>query len=413
MASDIEDRVRAQYEQFPYPRRTPEEDAKRSTGTLASLENLALVQHFGFGGRTPDRPLRVLVAGGGTGDATVQLGRQVRELPHGGEIVHLDLSEASIAIALERVERFGLTNVQARQGSLLEAHPGDLGRFDYINCSGVLHHLPDPWAGVRALRRLLTNDGVMGVMVYGEHGRHAVYPVQQLLRRLTEPYSLPEQVAIARRVLPQLPGPHPLKGNVLGYHPSMTDAELVDRFLHPCDRAFTVPQVLDWMNDTAMRVVDFVPSLRYAASQLAADPFIVAEISRMAPFERYAMAELWSFRMDRHKFFAVRDDNAIVPLQPRPDVVPVLREASAVIAQLGRTPRLAIRIGQAELEVPVAATPAHLSLLEAIDGRRTLAALAAELEVEIGSLLPVFVELYGPLNGIELMTLAQPGSPSY
>ena len=26
-----------------------------------------------------------------------------------------------------------------------------IGQFDYIDCTGVLHHLPDPAAGMRAL----------------------------------------------------------------------------------------------------------------------------------------------------------------------------------------------------------------------------------------------------------------------
>ena len=39
--------------------------------------------------------------------------------------------------------------------------------FDLIVSSGVLHHLPNPGAGLRALREVLKPHGVMSLMLYG------------------------------------------------------------------------------------------------------------------------------------------------------------------------------------------------------------------------------------------------------
>lgn len=399
----IEERVRAQYEMFPYPLRDPGE--LFGSSDLMPLESLRFVTHFGRAGRPLGRPPRILVAGGGTGDATVQLGAQLGD---GATLVHLDLSEAAVAIAAQRAEHAGVKNVTFQVGSLLDADPGTLGLFDYINCSGVLHHLPDPWAGVQVLRRLLTPEGVLGVMVYGPHGRHGLYPTQDLLRRLTQGYNLSDKVEIARRVLRQLPKQHPLRHNgLVGYSETCSDTELVDRYLHPCDRAFTVPEAIAWMGDCGMRIIDFVPSIRYQAALLVADPWILDRLAHLPLFERYAVAELWSFHLGRHSFFAVRDDNETAPLSPGPDVVPDLVHHEKTRHMLTMEKRLRWHVGKAAFQVPFDPTPLHLRVLDALDDR-TLGATARALGVTWERFLDVFMDLYVPLHGAGFLLLRDP-----
>lgn len=62
---------------------------------------------------------------------------------------------------------------------------GELGRsFDKVVCTGVLHHLPDPDEGLRALQDVLNPDGVMHLMVYAAYGRSGVYMLQEYCRRV-------------------------------------------------------------------------------------------------------------------------------------------------------------------------------------------------------------------------------------
>ena len=56
--------------------------------------------------------------------------------------------------------------------------------FDLIVCTGVLHHLADPDAGLRALRSVLNPKGAMYLMVYAPYGRTGVYMLQDYCRRL-------------------------------------------------------------------------------------------------------------------------------------------------------------------------------------------------------------------------------------
>ena len=64
--------VRDQYEAFPYPERDPRDEKKRLILGSPSLPQE--IDHYVFGGqRDWSQPLRILVAGGGTGDGLIQL----------------------------------------------------------------------------------------------------------------------------------------------------------------------------------------------------------------------------------------------------------------------------------------------------------------------------------------------------
>ena len=85
-----------------------------------------------------------------------------------------------------------LKNIRFFTGSLLDA--ADLGVFDYIDCCGVLHHLPEPVEGFRALRAALAPEGGLGFMVYAPYGRSGVYPLQEAFGALHEGLSPRERL---------------------------------------------------------------------------------------------------------------------------------------------------------------------------------------------------------------------------
>ena len=151
--------VKAMYEAHPSPPRSPEIDAI-SMVTARPLDLPTLSAQF-FGGRLlarhapPHAPLRVLVAGCGTGDAIVALVRQLDLWAPGSQVVAVERSSASLAIARQRVEGLRNTgydiagvNVTLIHGSLLDLSSLSVGQFDVVECSGVLHHLQDPVAGL-------------------------------------------------------------------------------------------------------------------------------------------------------------------------------------------------------------------------------------------------------------------------
>ena len=142
--------VRDQYEAYPYPERDPADEAKRLIS--GSPSDLHEINHYVFGGRLDTaKPFRALVAGGGTGDGTIMLAQMLAWRDSPAEIVYLDLSEAALEVTRARAAARGLANLRFVRGSLLDLPNLGLGAFDYIDCCGVLHHLPEPAAGLAIL----------------------------------------------------------------------------------------------------------------------------------------------------------------------------------------------------------------------------------------------------------------------
>ena len=241
MTDATDSRLAAQYEAYPYPARDPAEEAKRLV--IGSPSHLREVDHWVFGAARPaSQPLRALVAGGGTGDGTIMLAQQLASMGRPGRVTYLDRSGAAAAIAKGRAAARGLT-LDWHEGSLLDLPGSGLGPFDYIDCCGVLHHLPDPAAGLQALLSVLAPGGGLGLMVYAPHGRTGVYMLQDALRLLAPEAEAPSaRLDTARRMMRHLPDSAWLRQNTLfADHISGGDAGLYDLLLNPRDRAYDVP----------------------------------------------------------------------------------------------------------------------------------------------------------------------------
>ena len=125
--------------------------------------------------------IRILDAGCGTGSGTDYL---IHQNP-GAEVTAIDLSEKALEVAQERCNRSGVIanhdkpvnfyNLKLEEATTLE------GEFDFINCVGVLHHLPEPDKGIQALAKKLKPGGILHIFVYAELGRWEISLVQKAI----------------------------------------------------------------------------------------------------------------------------------------------------------------------------------------------------------------------------------------
>src|ERR1700761_4360240 len=98
MTDATDQRLAGQYEAFPYPKREPREEAKRLV--VGSPSHIREIDHWVFGAaRRTSLPLNALVAGGGTGDATIMPAQQMAWLGRPGTVMWLDRSAAALTIA--------------------------------------------------------------------------------------------------------------------------------------------------------------------------------------------------------------------------------------------------------------------------------------------------------------------------
>ena len=405
----MSDAVQDQYEAYPYPSRDPRDERKRLiTGSPSGLDE---VNHYLFSGRRDfTQPFRALVAGGGTGDATIMLAQQLAERCPEGEVVYLDLSRASRAIAEARAAERGLSNIAFHSGSLLDLPDMGLEAFDYIDCCGVLHHLKQPEEGLTALNAVLKDDGGMGLMVYASYGRTGLYPAQDMLKALGGDLTLKARVEQARRLLEALPPTNWLRRNpFLGDH-KRSDAELVDLLLHSQDRAYSVEEVGELLESAGLRLVSFIEPARYRPESYLKDPKLLTGLHGKSRLERAAFAEKLAGNIKTHVFYVSRRDDPVARIDAEGASVPFLcrLENHVLAASLRKSPVLNATFDGLPLRFNLPRLAA--AIVERIDGRTSIAEIRTSLSeldprLEPSAFDQQFAQTYDVLNGVNHLLL--------
>jgi len=222
----------------------------------------------------------------------------------GDEVLGIDLSEASLAHERYLQDKHGLTNLKLFQGDLMEV--GNVGTpFDVILCTGVLHHMADPAAGLAALRDVLAPEGVMVLMLYGQTVRTGVYMLQDAFRRMRIAQSA-EGVGQVRQILGELPSRHYAQDYIRAAEELKHDTAVVDTFLHPQDRAYTVPQLLELIENAGLRFQNWVDNYVYWRNGAwGPDSAVAAAVDPLLPREHWAAVEMLRQAAGMH-FFTVR-----------------------------------------------------------------------------------------------------------
>ncbi|WP_299370335.1 class I SAM-dependent methyltransferase [uncultured Tateyamaria sp.] len=363
--------VRAQYEAYPYPERKPTDERKRLVTGSPSLP--VEMDHWLWGGaRDWSQPLRVLVAGGGTGDALIQLAQLLTDAGRPYEITYLDLSEASRRIAEKRAQVRKLDGITFVTGSLLDA--AAYGSFDYIDCCGVLHHLPDPQSGFDALAAALAPAGGIGLMVYAPHGRSGVYPLQEAFGTLLEGLAPRQRLKRARAIFRALPEAHPFKRNLRLVDHEQGDAGFYDLLLHSQDRPFTMTELCMALERAGLQLAGVPEPMLYDPEAMTGPCDGLDALARMQ------LAEDLRGTFKTHVVYARKAGRVVAPPMGRAEAVPHLRgvDAEALADHVANTGQITIDTAGASFsfDVPTAAAAA----LRRVDGRATLAQIGAGLD---------------------------------
>jgi SAM-dependent methyltransferase len=396
------DPVKRHYEAYPYPERNPADEARRLI--VGSPSHPLEIDHFLFRGqRDWSAPFRALVAGGGTGDALIMLAQVLRDAGCPADITYLDTSAASRAIAEARAQARGLTGIRFRTGDLLTAP--ELGPFDYIDCCGVLHHLPEPQAGFDALSAALDPAGGMGLMVYAPYGRTGVYPLQQALRALLADDDPDQQLKLAKKIVGQLPATNWFTRNTFVGDHTASDAGFYDLLLHSQDRPFDVTALDGALAAAGLARVSFLQAERYnPVRYLPKSADIDARLACLDATGRAALAERLAGDMKAHVVYAAKADRAAQAMaQPTAAAVPHLAAVAPgplaqQIAQQGGfncdTGGVSYRV-----EIPKSAAP----IIAHLDGHKPLAAIAEAVRLDWLAFSTLFAPVHTHLTGFNLL----------
>jgi SAM-dependent methyltransferase len=298
--SDCSDPIQDFYTRHPYP--PPVDNLDRARDEWRDQARHRAEFHLLW----PDRPFRsdldILVAGCGTWQAA-----KYAVCRPDARVVGIDVSLTSIEHTMRLKQQYSLANLEVRQLPVEQA--GDLDRdFDLVVCTGVLHHLANPDAGLGALRSILRPNGVMYLMVYAPYGRAGIYLIQEYCRRLgigTTDQDLRELVA----ALQALPQNHPLTSALRRARDARNADALADALLNPRDRSYSVPQLYDFLERNGLTLQRWYWQAPYLwqCGAPATTPH-ARRIAALPDRDRYAAAELWRGTMTAHSAIVRRSD---------------------------------------------------------------------------------------------------------
>src|SRR5688500_13591417 len=165
--ANIGEAIKDFYERYPYP--PPIDDLDNYRRRWQDPNRRRADFHLFWPDRSYTEERTILVAGCGTSQAAKHAARSPA-----ARVTGIDFSATSVRSTESLRRRHELTNLEVHE--LPIERVGELETtFDLIVCTGVLHHLSDPDAGLRALRDVLKPGGAMHLMVYAPYGRAGIY----------------------------------------------------------------------------------------------------------------------------------------------------------------------------------------------------------------------------------------------
>ena len=171
MAKDLDKittKVEEMYREYPYP--SPSTEASQTNELLNLLRIFELENNIKFENK------KFLDAGSGSGHRITNVASHYKKC----NFLGIDISDSSLKIANTLKNKNHLQNIQFKKFNLMNS-TSTLGKFDYILCMGVLHHLSNPVKGLQNILQSLKKDGMIFLYLYGKLGGHKRMLNKQLI----------------------------------------------------------------------------------------------------------------------------------------------------------------------------------------------------------------------------------------
>ena len=257
-------------------------------------------------GQKPQREnIRILDAGCGTGVGTEYL----IHLNPQAEIVGIDLSEKALEVAQTRCQQSGVVRDGVTFQHLnLEQADQLSGQFDYINCVGVLHHLPDPIKGIQALAPKLAPGGFFHIFVYAELGRWEIQLMQQAIALLQgdKKGDYRDGVAVGRQIFGALPETNRIvkREKERWSLENHRDESFADMYVHPQETDYNIYTLFELIDASGLEFIGFSnPHYWQLERLLDKAPDLIERAKNLSERDRYRLIELLDPEITHYEFF--------------------------------------------------------------------------------------------------------------
>ena len=303
LPQDISSAVQRLYDTYPFP---PEPLLDTPPPGYNWRWNWLAAHNFCTGQTPQKQDIRILDAGCGTGVGTEYL----VHLNPTARVVGIDLSAAALAVAQERCKRSGASLVEFHHLSLYDVEQLP-GKFDLINCVGVLHHLSDPIRGIQSLAAKLAPGGLMHIFVYGELGRWEIQLMQQAIALLQGDKwgDYRDGVQLGRQLFATLPENNRLvrRERERWSWENQRDECFADMYVHPQEIDYNIETLFKLIDASELDFLGFSnPSYWRLERLLAQAPALIQRAAELGNRARYRLIELLDPEVTHYEFFLGR-----------------------------------------------------------------------------------------------------------
>lgn len=376
----------AGFDAFPYPARDPDEERQRLI--TGSPSHPLEIDHFVFAGkRRWAAGTRVLVAGGGTGDAVVQIAQVLTSANKPYHITYLDLSRSARQIAEARLKARDLPDVTFVTGDLSRA--AEYGPFDYIDCANVLQYCPDPAEALAHLARALSPEGGLGLSLPAPYGMAALASLRASLQRLVQGTPR-ERLRRAKAIVARLPESHPVHTIPALKDALSTDAGFYQLLMHGPLQGFTIDALMALLEQAGLHYIGTPQPYLYDPARFMADASLLKEIALL---DRMHLAEALNGGLRSHVVYAAPNAERRVARTDR-EAVPHLKGVSGEKLAQAASKSGVIPVSHSGMlaEIPVSAMASRCVAL--VDGRRSLEAISEQCGLDAVA----FSSIWRPLS---------------
>lgn len=184
--------------------------------------------------RIPEKP-KIWVAGCGTNQALFV----ALKFPE-AEVLATDISTMSLRACQKKADQIGVSNLRIEEKSLNSVEYDE--EFDYIICTGVVHHNAKPELTLQRISKALKKNGIFEFMVYNYYHRLLTTACQKSVRNFYDP-GTGIDIELELSIISSLVGdvqPNTLMGDFIRSYNGLPEAEMADNLVQPVEYSYTI-----------------------------------------------------------------------------------------------------------------------------------------------------------------------------
>lgn len=271
--------IEGEYDDSPYPRWL-------SVGTY-SPEPCRIFfrrKYPGFADSGVDpRPLRMLVAGCGTGRHAILAASQFEAT----EVLAVDLSLSSLAYGQRMAGEMGVNNITFQHADIMELD-SSTHKFHVIEAGGVLHNMKSPAETIKLFSDLLEDKGLLHVSTYRKAARNKILMAREYIRKMARPKT-PDGIRQARQDIVSLPDTNEGIKSMTTSRDFFTLSEARFLLFDVHEHTFEMDELYEMLETAGLRIIGFdleTPQDLHRYRLLNPDDLSVANQNKARAFER-------------------------------------------------------------------------------------------------------------------------------